>query len=339
MALSPLRTAVVGCGLIGRRRALVAASEPASRCAMVIDTDASVAHALAAETGATAGADWRAAVSSRDVDAVVVATPNAFLADVAVAALEAGKHVLVEKPMGRDLAEARRMADAAATAGRVFKVGFNHRYHPALREAHRRFVAGDLGRLVTIRARYGHGGRPGYEKEWRGDRRLAGGGELTDQGVHVLDLIHWFAGLPSSVYGMRQTAVWPLGDLEDNGYGLLAFPGGAVAMLHTSWTQWRNLFSFEVSGTDGAAVCEGLGRSYGIETLTVHRRRPEGGVPETTRLEFPGEDSSWRDEWLDFLAAVRGGDGMLGTAEAGVAVMRMLDALYRSADAGAPVAP
>lgn len=326
-----LGVGIVGCGLIGRRRAAVAAAHPASRCVAVADTDGARAREVAAASGAEAVADWRSLVGRRDVELVVVATPNGFLAEVAEAALGERKHVLVEKPMGRNVAEAQRMRAAARAAGRVLKVGFNHRYHPALTEAKRRLDGGEIGHLINIRARYGHGGRAGYEKEWRGSRELAGGGELTDQGVHVADLIHWFAGAPTRAYGVVQTAVWPLGDLEDNAFGVFRFASGAVAAFHTSWTQWKNLFSFEVFGDRGALLVEGLGKSYGPEVLIVQRRRPEGGAPEVQRIPFEGEDPSWQAEWVEFVDAVREGKPMLGTADDGVVAMQMLDAVYRSA--------
>lgn len=334
---TPLGVGIVGCGLIGRRRAAEAAAHPESRCVAVTDVDPAAAAATAQAAGAVVEADWRAVVDRPDVGCVVVATPNGFFEEVACAALAAGRHVLIEKPMGRNLAEAERIRDAARRAGRVLKVGFNHRYHPAIAEAHRRLAAGEIGEVISVRCRYGHGGRPGYEKEWRGSCELAGGGELTDQGVHVVDLIHWFAGVPATGFAMLQTAVWPLGDLEDNAFGMFRFAGGAVAAFHTSWTQWKNLFSLEVFGCAGALVVEGLGRSYGPETLTAYRRRPEGGVPESDTRIFEGADPSWRLEWADFVGAVREGRPMLGTAEDGVVAMRMLDALYRASRDGRPV--
>jgi len=334
-----VRVAIIGCGLIGDRRARVAAASPATSCTAVCDADPSRARAVAdAVGGARIETDWRRAVAAPDVDVVVAATPNAYLRDIAVAALDAGKHVLVEKPMGRDLAEALEMEDASRRARRILKVGFNHRYHPAIAEAHRRASAGEIGPVINARCRYGHGGRPGYEKEWRGNRALAGGGELTDQGVHVVDLLHWFVGQPRRAYAVLQTAVWPLGDLEDNGFGLFEYASGAVASFHTSWTQWKNLFSLEVFGRDGALVVEGLGRSYGIETLTLHHRRPEGGAPDSRSWRFEGPDESWAAEWEDFIAAIgNGAASMLGSARDGIVAMRMLDALYRSAAGHAPV--
>lgn len=333
----PLRVGVVGCGLIGKRRALEVAANPKSRCVVVADPVTTAAGEAAAATGAEATADWRLMLDRRDVDAMVVSTPNGLLAEIVVAALGAGKHVLVEKPMGRNVAEAERMREAAMAAGRVLKIGFNHRYHPAIAEAKRRCERGDTGEVINLRCRYGHGGRPGYEREWRGSRELAGGGELTDQGVHVADLVHWFAGLPRTAFALLQTAVWPLGDLEDNAFGLFRFDSGAVASFHTSWTQWKNLFSFEVFGRSGALVVEGLGGSYGVETLTVHGRRVEGGPPVSAMRSFAGDDASWGLEWDDFVGAVLDGRPMLGTADDGVAAMRMLDALYRSAAAGVAV--
>ncbi|MGH7517727.1 MAG: Gfo/Idh/MocA family protein [Gemmatimonadales bacterium] len=329
---------VVGCGLIGRRRAVEAAAAPTTRVVAVVDSDAAAAAEAAAMVGAVSESDWRRAVERPDVDLVCVATPNGLIAEIAEAALAAGKHVLVEKPMGRNLGEAERIRAAARTAARRLKVGFNHRYHPAIAEAKRRLDAGEIGDVINLRCRYGHGGRPGYEKEWRGSRELAGGGELTDQGVHVVDLIHWFAGVPASAFALLQTAVWPLGELEDNGFGLFRYAGGGIAAFHTSWTQWKNLFSFEVFGTRGAVIMEGLGRSYGPETLTVHVRRPEGGAPLSTHEVFEGEDVSWRREWTDFVSAVTQGSSMLGSPEDGVIAMAMLDALYRSARSGVPEA-
>ncbi len=333
-----LRVGVVGCGLIGRRRATEAAASAHSECVVVADPVALAANETAKAVAAEATGDWRRVVGRPDVDVVVVATPNGFLRDIAVAALASGKHVLVEKPMGRNVAEVEQMRAAACAAGRVLKVGFNHRYHPAIAEARRRVVAGEIGEVINIQCRYGHGGRPGYEREWRGNRELAGGGELLDQGVHVVDLVHWFAGLPHQVFAAVQTAVWPLGDLEDNAFGLFRFPAGAIASFHTSWTQWKNLFSFEVHGRAGAVAVRGLGRSYGVETLTLYHRRPEGGAPDETISVFDGPDDSWRLEWDDFVRAVRGGAGMLGTADDGVTAMRLIDALYRSAAQGELVA-
>lgn len=336
--MAVLGVGVVGCGLIGRRRAVEASRHDATRCVAVADVDVSVASKLAEDVGARVGLDWHDIVAADDVDVVCVATPNGLLAEISIAALGAGKHVLLEKPMGRDVREARAIAAAAVAAGRQVKIGFNHRYHPAIARAHQESASGTIGSVINARARYGHGGRPGYEREWRGSLELAGGGELTDQGVHVADLLHWFVGVPDNVFAATQTAVWPLGELEDNAFAILRYTGCRLASFHTSWTQWKNLFSLEVFGDRGSLVVEGLGGSYGDETLTIAHRAMEGGVPRMERLVFDGPDLSWRDEWADFVAGIIDKRPYLGGPSDGIVAMETLAALYRSAKSGLPEA-
>ena len=339
MAQAKIGVAVIGCGQIGARRAEAASAHPATQLRLAVDTNAEAAESVASRYGARAVSGWRGAVDDDAIGIVVVSTPNAFSREIAVAALASGKHVLVEKPMGRTDSDAVAIAAAAQQSGKTLKVGFNHRYHPALMKAHDLFTHGAAGELLNIRARYGHGGRPGYEREWRADARLAGGGELTDQGIHLIDLIGWFAGLPEEVFAYMQTAVWPIAPLEDNAFALLRCAGGAVASFHVSWTQWKNLFSFEIFGTNGSLSAEGLGGSYGPETLTVAKRNPQGGEPAVERFTFEGADRSWELEWQDFISAVTGGTPYWGTPADGVAAMKTLAALYRSASTAGPERP
>lgn len=332
----PYRVAVVGCGLIGNKRSDVIVKDPRSELAVVVDPNEETARKLGERVRAPHATSWSRAIADSDCDIVVVATPNAFLAEIAISALKQGKHVLVEKPMGRNIHEAITMAGAATSTNQVLKIGFNHRYHPALRRAHEIYADGEIGQIINIRARYGHGGRPGYEKEWRGNREMAGGGELTDQGVHVIDLIQWFAGEPTEVFGYLQTAAWPIDPLEDSAFAMMRFANGAIASFHTAWTQWKNMFSFEVFGTDGSVTVDGLGRSYGPETLIQATRKKEGGAPFMARTVYDEEDISWTAEWNDLLSGIETGRYM-GTPNDGITVMRVLDAIYRAAEQKRPI--
>lgn len=335
-----LGVAVVGCGLIGQRRARTALLHPGTALRLVVDSAAEAAASLARGT-CDASVDWRHTIDRSDVDVVVVATPNHLLAEIAIAALAAGKHVLMEKPMGRNLAEARAIHDAAGASTGVLHVGFNHRFHPAIRRALELVAGGAVGRVLNVRARYGHGGRPGLEHEWRSDPECAGGGELLDQGVHLADLIYLLCGMPESVFAEVQTAAWPIAPLEDNAYAIMRFAGGAIAQLHVSMTQWKNLFSFEVHGDAGAVIVDGLGGSYGVERL-VRVERAYGGAPAMHEHRFDGEDPSWTDEWDAFVARIGGApaaNAPAGNAAQGLAAMRIIDALYQSASAGLPIRP
>ncbi len=320
-----MRVGVIGCGLIGSRRARVAGSQ----LAWVCDALPAAAQKLADELSAQVQADWRDGLDA--VQAIVVATPNGCAFEIVQAALDRGLHVLMEKPMGIDLGQARQLSDLATRCRGILKVGFNHRYHPALIQAHQ--LLPELGSLFTMRARYGHGGRPGYEKEWRGDPALAGGGVLLDQGVHIVDLFGWFAGLPATAYAQTRTVCWQIAPLEDNVMGLLTYDGGAMASLHVGWTQWKNIFSLEVFAERGSLHVEGLGGSYGPESLRCFRRKSEGGVPDGQSWDYPGPDTSWELEWQDFLGGCAGRP-FWGTVQDGLRAMQTLDGLYASAASG-----
>jgi predicted dehydrogenase len=297
-----MRFAIVGCGLIGQKR--LRSLRSGDQVVVVADPVEARAQALAAQArGAAALTDWRQAVERPDVDAVFVSTSNDALAAVTLAAVEAGKHVLVEKPAARNPGELVPVIAAAERKGVCVQVGFNHRYHPALQQARQIFESGALGPMMYIRARYGHGGRVGYDKEWRANPAVSGGGELLDQGVHLIDLSRWFLGDFPHVQGHVATFFWDM-PAEDNGFLLLRTAEGQVAWLHATWTEWKNTFSFEIFGRDAKLHIEGLGGSYGVERLSYYKMKPQMGPPETTIWEYPGEDNSWRLELEAFAAAI-----------------------------------
>ena len=340
-----MRVGIVGAGLIGRKRAdAVAALPRIMKVVAVCDIDPERTDALARLHGAAAYRDWRDLIGSDSLDAVIVATPNKFLKEIALAALGGNKHVLCEKPLGRNAAEAEEICRAAADRGRVLKTGFNHRFHPAIREAWNIVAAGDLGKLYYVKAAYGHGGRPGYEKEWRASREICGGGELLDQGVHVVDLCRWFLGEFDEVFGRVETYFWDM-EVEDNAFALFRTAGGQAAILHTSWTQWKNKFSFEIFGERGYLAVEGLGGSYGPEKLVIGKRRTRGasgteyagGAPEERVVEYDGPDVSWIAELEEFAAAVRNDREPLGSGYDGLMANRLIGAIYESARRRAPV--
>jgi predicted dehydrogenase len=319
-----MRAALVGCGLMGRKRAFAHRD-----CRVVICADliADRAQALAgALPEAEATTDWRAAVARPDVDLVIVSTIPAALAEVASLAIEAGKHVLVEKPAARNVAEIDSLAGKAREKGVRVKVGFNHRYHPAILKARQVVDSGLLGPLLFVRGRYGHGGRPGYEREWRARPEASGGGELIDQGTHLIDLARYFLGDFSDVSGTVATLFWDM-PVEDNAFLCLRTPRGQVAWLQAGWTEWKNLFSWEIFGRGGKLQVDGLGGSYGPERLTLYKMRPEMGPPESTVWEFPPPDTSFGLEFEDFRRAIeedREPSGNLEDARAALAIAARL---------------
>lgn len=302
---SQLRIGLIGAGLIGERRLDVAKNLGLGRPVWVYDTNDARAKLVADKTGAKVARDSDEVISSADVDIVIVATPNHLLAELGERALRKGKHTLLEKPGAIRPEQVEDLIKAQEKTKRVCKIGYNHRFHPAALRMIEEVRSHDMGPLLWIRAAYGHGGRPGYEKEWRFQRELSGGGEITDQGVHLLDLLQSCSDETFTLaHAARQSAFYSSTE-EDNGFLLLTAPSGAHAQLHCSVTQWKNVFRYEVATRNGLVVWQGLGNpNYGEERLSVYRRPPEGGAPDVEEQNFGhcGMES-WEAEWRHFYDA------------------------------------
>ncbi|HEU5001825.1 MAG TPA: Gfo/Idh/MocA family oxidoreductase [Actinomycetota bacterium] len=320
--------AVIGCGLIGRKR--VAALPPGCRVVALADSDRARAEALAATLPypARVGASASEVLGGGDVGLAIVATIHAALAPITLEALSAGCDVLVEKPGARCAAEAADLVAAASAAGHQVRVGFNHRFHPALLRAHELVGDGGHGKLLSVRARYGHGGRPGYEREWRAERALSGGGELVDQGMHLIDLTRFLVGDVDLVFSEVRTDFWPM-EVEDNAYLALRPRAGGFAWLHASWTEWKNLFSLEVALERAKIEVSGLGGSYGTERLALYEMLPEMGPPRTTIWEWPQADRSWELETADVLATLGGSASLGADVQDCLAAWTVVEEAYR----------
>jgi predicted dehydrogenase len=320
-----LNLAIVGCGLIGRRRAQNLAGARLTHC---VDSDFGRARELSlAHPGCQPGADWRSLLALPDVEAIVIATPHDALAGIARAAIGAGRHVLIEKPAARRRAEIQDLAQLAERHDVRVRVGFNHRYHRAFQQARSLVDSGALGELMYLRARYGHGGRPGYEREWRAQPLISGGGELLDQGVHLIDLARWFLGEFTRIEGFAHTFFWDM-PVEDNGFLLLRTQQDRVAFLHASCTEWKNTFSWELYGRIGKLQIDGLGGSYGVERLTWYRMLPGMGPPETRVWDYPTQDTSWSVEMAEFIEDIRIGRAPAAGLADALAALAVVEQIY-----------
>jgi predicted dehydrogenase len=331
--MSSLRVAIVGCGLIGAKRAQ--ALRPNDELLACYDIAETAARALARSHGCRVCATLEELLDLRP-QVVVVAAVHSRLAELTERALGAGAHVLVEKPAGASSAEIDRLIARRRSVGRLVKVGFNHRFHPALTRAVAEVRSGRHGELMHLRARYGHGGRIGYEREWRADPARSGGGELVDQGMHLLDLAHWLAGPLPLHAALLRTQFWDT-PVEDNA-ALLLGDGhtrtGPWAMLHVSWTEWKNLFSLEIFCRAAKLQVDGLTGSYGPQRLRIYRMGPELGPPLLEEILYPEEDVSWSAEWEHFAAAITAADGrpLCGDLHAARYAWSQIEAAYAATE-------
>ena len=320
---------IIGGGLIGDKRAKALQSFTDDHLLVVCDIDVIKAKEFAIYYNCDYEQNWENVVSRADIQVIINSSINNVLEPITIAALNNNKHVLCEKPLGRNVKEAQNMVQTASQNEVVLKTGFNHRFHPALWKAKELLDERKIGKCFNIRARYGHGGRAGMEKEWRSSKELCGGGELLDQGVHTIDLIRWFGGEITEVYGKVETKFWDM-EVEDNAFAILRTDKNVTASFHVSWTNWKNIFSFEVFGDLGYLAVNGLGGSYSQETLEWGRRKKEGGRPDIKVFKFPSEDKSWENEWQEFTSAINEKREPIGSGYDGLRANQVIDSIYKS---------
>ena len=325
---------IIGCGLLGNKRAAVLGDH---RLCITADSELERAKQLATgHPGAVATSNWRDVLDNADVEVVLISTTPDQLAPIALACVQNGKHVLVEKPAGTSSTQLRKVLEQAEANNIVVRVGFNHRFHPAMQKAMALLDEGAIGEIMFIRARYGHGGRVGYDKEWRMNAKISGGGELIDQGFHLIDLCRWFLHKEfTSVTGAVQTYFWPVA-VEDNAFMLLKTDINQVAWLQTSWTEWKNLFNFEIMGRTGKLQIDGLGGSYGLEQLALYKMSAAMGPPESTIWQFPQADHSFALEFKSFIEDIASSTSNNASLHDAIAAFEIAEEIYRQAQTEAP---
>ena len=278
--------------------------------------------------------DYQAVINS-GVDAIFVCTPNRFIPEVVVAALDAGKHVFCEKPPGRNMEDIERIIEAEKrNSDRTLKVGFNHRYHFGIMEAKKIVQSNKYGKILWVRGVYGKATVSDNTNEWRHDPELSGGGILFDQGIHMLDLFRHFCNEFTEIKSMCTTAYWDIG-LEDNAFALLRNDEGIVAMLHSSFTQWKHRFTLEIFMEGGYVIVDGMPsatRSYRDEWILEGRKQTGYAIGNPAeKTTFCNTDPSWGLELEEFVTCIRTGRPVQnGTTNDAYETMRLVFGIYNA---------
>ena len=304
-----MKVGIIGCGKIGQKRAQ-AVMHSDSELVAVCDIEFAAQYDLSEKYNVNNFTHYRDMLEDADIDTVIVATTHNMLATIAKDAIDAGKRVLIEKPGAINLNALEPLF--RAPKGKIVRVGYNLRFHPAVLKA--LVLMREIGEVMYVRGYYGHGGRPGYEKEWRFDKAQSGGGVVMDLGVHLIDLSNLFINSTlNTVESHCEASFWKT-TLEDNASFVLTYMNGCCAYLQASCTEWRNNFWLEIVGKKGKLCIKGLGGSYGTETLTLYKMTPALWRPEITTWGFSDVDNSWDLEWKDFEKAVTSSDGGHGAS-------------------------
>ncbi|MDL0429773.1 Gfo/Idh/MocA family oxidoreductase [Marinobacter sp. TBZ242] len=334
-----MRFGLIGLGGIGevRKKALEVSDE--CELTAAFDLDANVLVQLPDDV--TVFKDAEQLLKSDACDAVIISTPTHFHKDLAITALENGKHVIVEKPMASSLAECEQMVETAERCGKILTVGFNHRYFAAIKEVKAAIQNEALGTLRYVKGYAGHTGLSEFKSAWMYDKDKMGGGTLMDNGIHTLDLICYLINDEiNEVSGMISTKTWQLDRTEDNAFVQLRSQSGVMGSLHSSWTEWKGYhFYVEAYGDLGMARAYYAPMSSTIITMDKlggqASKKRNFYIPAIFREKFKGWQSTvvqtFVEEFHDFVSMTNGGPaGAIATAKDGLRSIAIPNAVYDS---------
>jgi UDP-N-acetyl-2-amino-2-deoxyglucuronate dehydrogenase len=350
-----MRFAVLGCGVIGRVHATtITRLAPRAELVVVVDVLPERSAAFADEFGVEPATSLAEILTRADIDAVAICTPSGRHAAAAIAVLEAGKDVVIEKPLDISLPAALDVVAAQARTGRTAMVISQHRHDSASLAVHDAISTGQLGVLTSGVASVPWWRSQGYydSGEWRGTVGMDGGGALMNQAIHALDLLVWFLGEPVEVFGWSSRLTHPTIEVEDTAVAAIRFRGGALGVIHATTSAFPGLAArIQVHGDLGTAVVEGDRLRYyrtsaaGEPVGDYGTADVVGAVPSTlgdtsvTTASAPNKTAatSHTAQYLDFLEAVRDSRPPLMTAAAAAGTLAVVNAIYQSAATGNPV--
>lgn len=330
-----LRTAIIGMGKMGRIRKRELDAHPGFEVVGLCDLYEDLADEFPHLTFCR---QWEKMLRI-DLDAVFVCTYNNISPDIVCAVLNKGCHVFCEKPPGSSVKDVKRIiSDENAAEGKILKFGFNHRFHYAIMEAKAIIDSGRYGRILWARGIYGKAGGLFFESDWRSDKKLAGGGILLDQGIHMLDLMLYLLGDFVEIKSFVENTYWKKLALEDNAFVLMKTADGKIAMVHSSANHWKHKFSLDIFMEDGYLCVNGLitsTRSYGEESITFAQKQFEDeaqafGRPREETIYFDRDDS-WHLELEEFYECIIGSKtNFHGNSEDALKVMQLVEKIYQS---------
>lgn len=349
MSNIPLRVGIIGAG-IGKSHAEGYAKQSRVQIAAIAGLDARV-QTLAATYGARTYGEYAELLAQPDIDAVSICVPNGLHHEVTIAALNAGKHVLVEKPLARTLVEGEEMLAAAKSAGKILMISFNHRQRSDVQYIKQQIDSGRLGRIYYAKAYWmRRAGIPGINS-WFVNKGMAGGGPLIDLGVHMLDITMFLMGEPTPVsvnaatyaeFGPRgqkgmnsvRTGASASYEVEDLATAMIRLQGGATVQLETSWaTHGPNGddFGLVLYGTEGGAELKVV-NYRNVDTVRIFYDEKDG-TPVDLHPKIP--DSGGHGQVIDnFVRAILDGAPAVPSAEDGLRRTQVIDACYRSSAEG-----
>lgn len=330
--MNQIKIAIIGMGKMGKIRYETMKRHKGFEIVALCDTEPNNLKGYVEATYE----NWKSCIDESNIEAVCICTFNSYIPEIVCYALEKQLHVFSEKPPGRNLEDTLLMKEAYEKSTAILKFGFNHRYHNSIIEAKALIDSGLIGDVVCARGVYGKAGSPNFDREWRNNTQLSGGGILLDQGIHMLDLLCYFMGEFTSVKSRVSHLVWKEMNTEDSAFAILETEDGRTASLHSSANQWKHKFDLDIICTNGYIALNGIltaTQSYGEERMTYYykdlfAKTGKLGKPIEHTLCFD-HDASWDLEIEEFYDVIKNGKKLRqGTIEQAICVMSLIQEIY-----------
>ena len=320
------KVGIIGCGKIAYKRA--SSLNARTKLIACSDLDFKSAKIFSKKFNIIPYQSWLELLKISEIDIVIICTYHNTLATIAKKAIQNKKHVFIEKPGAIKSIQIKDLISLSRYHNRKVTIGYNHKFHPAIVMAKKLIKKNSIGKLISIRGRYGHGGRVNYDKEWRFNKKLSGGGHLMDQGSHMIDLSMFFLGDVKLEYGKVSNLYWK-SKLEDNAFLILKNNDKINSFINVSCTEWKNLFSLEIYGKKGKLDINGLGGSYGQETLIYYKMLANMGPPVIKKWKFPKKDQSWQLEINCFLNDIIENNNSSYNLNQSYKVLKIIEEVYK----------
>jgi UDP-N-acetyl-2-amino-2-deoxyglucuronate dehydrogenase len=358
MTVEKLRFGILGCGVIGPHHAKAIAGLQSAELVAVADVVPELAEELADEHGCAHYASLEEMFSGVDLDAVCVCTPSGIHAEGAITALEAGKDVVIEKPVDVTLRAADRLIEVQRATGRRVAVVSQHRFDAAAQAVHEALTRGEFGRLTSGSAEVRWWRSQSYYDSggWRGTWELDGGGVLINQAIHTIDLLQWLMGQVVEVTAHTGLLAHERIEVEDTAVAILKFTNGALGSIVATTAAYPGLATrIAVHGDRGSAIIDNdelayfhaagegqVGEAYGAgggenQAEEVMEQYGEGGGGPGAGADPGSLSMAHRDQIQDFVEAVREGREPLVNLQEGRKPLAIIQGIYESARTGGPV--
>lgn len=298
---------IIGCGLIGKKRADIIKKIKNYNIKYCSDNNLNKLKYFKQQYNCKTFLKWKDLLKNTDIDILFICTTHNLLSKITESALKKNINVFCEKPGAVSIKEISKIKKLYIHKKNLsLYYGFNHLWHPAFIKLQELINKNrnKIGSLMYAKASYGHGGRINYDKEWRFNKKISGGGELIDKGSHLINIGLYFMGDLRLLKSYLKKFYWKIKS-DDNSFLFLENKNKNIFFLHASCTEWKNKFIFEIIFKNAKFIIDGLGSSYGIEKLSYYQMKKKMGKPPLKVWTFSEKDKSWEKEINFFLKSVK----------------------------------